>query len=71
MAEEKDPKNRNWGGGRKKGSYDPAAYETQNSSIHLSSYDIEQLKLIGKTLNVNKSEAVRTAIRVYAALLKK
>lgn len=39
-------------------------------TIRLGDFDQTELDFIGETLNTNKSEAVRTAIRVYAALLR-
>lgn len=42
-----------------------------NTSIQLAPGDLELLDVIQKRLGVKRSEAIRTAIRVYAAILKK
>lgn len=42
-----------------------------STSVYLSPGDERFLKMIQEELGVRQSEAIRTAIRVYAALLKK
>lgn len=63
-----------WAEGRAAGNYaDREDDETGTShfTMRLNRFDKEQLDYIGKTLDVNRSEAIRTAIRVYSALLKR
>lgn len=42
-----------------------------SSSVYLSPGDEEMVRSIMKELGVGQSEAIRTAIRVYAILLKR
>lgn len=43
----------------------------RSSNVQLSAGDQELLSFICESLHIRKGEAIRTAIRVYAALLKK
>jgi hypothetical protein len=70
MADQNKSENQtNFGKGRAKGTFNPRSLETTWTTIRFNKFDVEQLMIIGETLNVNKSEAIRTAIRVYAAIL--
>ena len=47
----------------------PAAQLKRDISVHVSSGDIALIRAIQEKLGVGQSEAVRTAVRVYASLL--
>lgn len=69
MTEEEKP--RSWGQGRSPSIHTPSdPGGNQHFTLRLNDFDQTELDFIGETLNTNKSEAVRTAIRVYAALLR-
>lgn len=49
----------------------PPSRQKKSISVEVAHGDMDALEVIMETLGVGQSEAIRTSIRVYAALLKK